>query len=329
MHIVQTKFRYQHGLSLIELMISLLLGALLLFGVFRIFDTNQQTARMANAFSRVQEGGRISMEMIARDIRMADHWGCTPGVSDIVNHLDTADVDYDPDLDPTVTGNGGLSGIDNVGASVTVGTVAVKQNTDMVTFRGAFNSSDVEIVSPYMTTSSATIHINAGIDIPVGEVLMISDCNAADLFANTATNTTGGVINHNTGAQTGVPENNLKNLSQTYSSTAKLLIPFTKTYFIGRPAGTTTWSLYRQDNGGAPQELVRDIDDMQILYGEDTSGNRSVDRFVEADVAAPAIDMDSVISIRITITTNSSNSAKGDVMERDYTVTGNIRNRSL
>ncbi|MDH5233162.1 MAG: prepilin-type N-terminal cleavage/methylation domain-containing protein, partial [Gammaproteobacteria bacterium] len=81
MHIVQTKFRYQHGLSLIELMISLLLGALLLFGVFRIFDTNQQTARMANAFSRVQEGGRISMEMIARDIRMADHWGCTPGVS--------------------------------------------------------------------------------------------------------------------------------------------------------------------------------------------------------------------------------------------------------
>lgn len=42
-------------------------------------------------------------------------------------------------------------------------------------------------------------------------------------------------------------------------------------------------SLWRMENGGAPSELIEGIDDMQILYGEDTDGDNVVDGFVTAD----------------------------------------------
>lgn len=71
------KMRSSRGFSLIELMIAVVLGAALLFGVIQIFDSNKQSSRLQHAFVEVQEAGRIAADLLARDIRMADYWGCT------------------------------------------------------------------------------------------------------------------------------------------------------------------------------------------------------------------------------------------------------------
>ena len=68
--------RYQTGMTLIEIMIALLIGAFLLGGVLQIFINSKQTYRMQENLSRLQENGRFAMEFLARDIRMAGYWGC-------------------------------------------------------------------------------------------------------------------------------------------------------------------------------------------------------------------------------------------------------------
>lgn len=65
----------QQGISLIELMISLTLSALLMLGVMRMF-TDSTTNNLADtALAQVQDSGRMAIELLKRDIRMAGFQG--------------------------------------------------------------------------------------------------------------------------------------------------------------------------------------------------------------------------------------------------------------
>ncbi len=72
---------HQTGLTLIEIMIALLIGAFLLGGVMQIFINSRQTYRMQENLSRLQENGRFAMEFLAKDIRMAGYWGCLRSIT--------------------------------------------------------------------------------------------------------------------------------------------------------------------------------------------------------------------------------------------------------
>lgn len=70
------KKTYQAGMTLVEIMIALLIGAFLLGGVLQIFANSKKTYRMLEELSRLQENGRFGMDFLSRDIRMAGFWGC-------------------------------------------------------------------------------------------------------------------------------------------------------------------------------------------------------------------------------------------------------------
>ncbi len=63
--------RRQHGVSLIELLIAVLIGMLLLVGIVSLFSTTSDVSRMENGLARLQENGRFAIERITRDLRMA------------------------------------------------------------------------------------------------------------------------------------------------------------------------------------------------------------------------------------------------------------------
>jgi type IV pilus assembly protein PilW len=89
----------QQGFTLIEIMISLLLGVFLLGGVIGVFLNTKQTYRVQDGLSRLQENGRYAMEFMGRDIRMADYKACpaddfaTFGVAPIVGGNNNAVAD--------------------------------------------------------------------------------------------------------------------------------------------------------------------------------------------------------------------------------------------
>ncbi|MCY1417348.1 hypothetical protein D3C76_681340 [compost metagenome] len=68
--------RRQHGLSLIELMIAILISSLLLLGVLQLFGNTTASDRTNSALARVQESGRIALEIIGADARRAGYQGC-------------------------------------------------------------------------------------------------------------------------------------------------------------------------------------------------------------------------------------------------------------
>lgn len=114
------KRRQHQGFTLIEIMVSMLLGIFLLGGVMEIFLNTKQTYRVQDALGRLQENGRYAMEFIGRDIRMTDHRGCptTP-----------------PSLDPTVDPN-------NIPINGTEGAHAAnraKDTPDSITVRWSLN----------------------------------------------------------------------------------------------------------------------------------------------------------------------------------------------
>lgn len=71
-----TQIKTQHGLSLIELMVTLLLSSLLLLGVLQLFINTTATDRTSNELARVQETGRVALELITREARRMGYQGC-------------------------------------------------------------------------------------------------------------------------------------------------------------------------------------------------------------------------------------------------------------
>jgi len=66
----------QVGLSLIELMISITLGLVLMAGVVQMFVSSKTVFTTQQSMSRIQETGRLAIEFLSRDIRMAGFYGC-------------------------------------------------------------------------------------------------------------------------------------------------------------------------------------------------------------------------------------------------------------
>lgn len=67
----------QYGLSLIELMVAILISSILLLGVLQLFSNTSATDRTNTALARVQESGRIALEIIGADARRAGYQGCS------------------------------------------------------------------------------------------------------------------------------------------------------------------------------------------------------------------------------------------------------------
>lgn len=72
--------RGERGLSLVELMVSLVLGLLLVGGAITVFMSSRQAYRATEGLSRMQESSRVAFELMARDIRES---GGTPCENDL------------------------------------------------------------------------------------------------------------------------------------------------------------------------------------------------------------------------------------------------------
>ncbi len=72
----------QQGFSLIELMVAILISTILLLGVLELFGDTFRSDRTHTELARVQENGRVAMELIAREVRRAGYQGCASAAVD-------------------------------------------------------------------------------------------------------------------------------------------------------------------------------------------------------------------------------------------------------
>lgn len=289
----------QRGMTLIEIMIALGISAILLTGLLQVFISSKQSYRVTEASARLQENGRFAMNFLTDDLRMAGYTGCYNGlpanVETILNNPNAYSWDFSKALDGNEANGGGWSPA--LDPSITG---QVLPNTDVVIMRGLSNDG-ISLVAPY--SDSAKLFVDqAANNIQDGDILMVTDCINASMFQVTNQQISGGKVNivhSNAGAW--VPGNTGPLLSNSFGADAQLARFVTNVYYIGTGASGEP-ALFRRSLGtsGAmsSQELVEGVENMQVLYGEDTDNDDVANRYVTAD---NVVDMANVSSLRISL----------------------------
>ncbi len=67
----------QRGLTMIELMIALVIGAVLLIGAVSVYSSSRATYRLNESMARLQENARFALTHMEPDLRLANYWGLT------------------------------------------------------------------------------------------------------------------------------------------------------------------------------------------------------------------------------------------------------------
>lgn len=278
--------RPQHGLTLVELMVGLALSLLVLAGLTQVFVGSRQAYRTNEGLSRLQESGRFALEFLSRDIRGAGFMGCRNLATIEPNVIANPPSAYSFDMDDAITG------ANDVATGTLVGGQAVVPGTDMITLRQS-DSSSAQLTGN-MDSDNANIQVThnpSGWN--KGDALFITDCENADIFR--ATSVSSGSAKITIAHANDVNTDN--RLSKAYGEGAMVMSFHRYTYYIAlNPAGTR--ALYRDGD-----ELVDGVRDMQILYGEDTDGDREANAYHHAGSVG---DWKSVVAVRVCVVAEST-----------------------
>ncbi len=285
----------QRGLSLIELMIALMISSFMMLGVFQVFLSSGGTDRLAHAFARVQENGRLSLDILTRNLRMTGYQGCIdpelidmniiandPPTTDLTNESirgwKSGDSEWDvanrPDELDFITG--------------------VPEGSDIVSIQYV-SPTGVGVVCQGNIQTCKAVNANVKIDsnaigLTQFDVVVVSDCVNADLFR--ITNMLKDTDDFVTLAHSN-STNSSNNLSKAYDEDAQVMTYRSFSYYVrdtGRnnSQGQDIYALYQfnplWNNGtsqiGKESELVEGVEQLQVLYGQRRDDGNL--RFVQA-----------------------------------------------
>lgn len=315
--------RRQHGLSLIELMIALLIGSILLIGVMQIFASSKEGYRLSEGLSRTQENARFALDLLQRDIRMAGHMGCVNDQSltqskGSESTLTAASMPLNfgiaiQGFDAATSAPGDTLAI---AANPTAGggaySPALPAVLDADTGARRIAGSDI-LVLRFLTpdgvpvtsitgaASAPTFHFQPGRwDVLRGDLtnpglFAVSDCVHSSTFQARSVDAANGTV-----SMGAAPNNASATLGFTYAPGQTMLYRAESlVYFIGRnDAGRP--ALYRlryvaTPNGALTRdtaEVVEGIENMQFIYGQDrvVAATQRPSGFIDRQLTAGQID---------------------------------------
>ena len=323
---MMTTYR-EYGFSLIELMIAMVLGLLLTLGVTQVYLSSSDTYRLTNGLARIQENARFAADMLGRDIREAGGNGCLLEIGTVT---DIRQSPSDPNTTGilgweysdtgqgdsyTLTGNvpGGETDWDNNNGDALPGSISgeVVEGSDILFVEGA-HAHDLN-GNTVTGLGGGAINLSGSTGIERDTVIHVTseDCSNSRIFyknnAASASSIVAGGSDNQTGgtvpAITDPPMTNNLTVS-VYRATA---------FYIGEnPDGNP--ALYSQSleepTPPPPQELLSNVENMQILYGE--GGPAGATTYVTAENVT---DWSSVVSVRLGLLMRSD----ANVMEESQT----------
>ena len=286
----------QRGYTIAEFMVAITIGMFLLGGIGAVFVSSKQTYRMQDSLWQLQDNSRFAMEFLIKDLRMASFRGCNSGSITPVNTLNSG-TDFNNDFMVGLQGFEASASVWSpaLPSALSAATPSPSAESDVITIRRA-QTPGIGLTAPFMNNNSAALHVDAGNGLSQFDIVLVSDCSAAAILQISGANPgTSGTITHNTGV--GTPGNATSDLGKIFRDDAEIMKLVTVSYFIAPDAAATgNRSLWRKVADGVPEELAAGVESMQILYGEDTDNDRSVNRYVTADNVT---DMNRVMSFKL------------------------------
>jgi type IV pilus assembly protein PilW len=358
MRIEESVRNRMRGLSLVELMVAITIGAILLGGAVTLFVNNRDTYKTTNELSRLQETARYALDMMVKDIRMAGYFGCADRLDTVSLNVAVAAGDegslWDFNLDPAGTivppiegmeASASVDGFQPSGFAVSIGADGdngdILAGTDAITLRyisgtmadvnPANGTLDFQVTGDAASGADSTVTVDATTGLILNQVAAIADCGGSDIFQINATPTA-----------TTVRANAL---SRGYNASASPMIaPYVAVrYYIGDtgrgPGGETYPALYRAviTSGALTedyQELFEGVEQMQILYGVDGNGDGVPENYVRAgdaplSTADPGTNWANIVSVRIAIVVRTIDQHGREVDQATYRVNDHDDNLRL
>jgi type IV pilus assembly protein PilW len=359
-------YRSQKGFSLIEMMLALGLGLIVVTGIVQLFIGNSQSSSVISGQARLQENARFAFEFISSAARRAGYFGCIRDPQTRVwglvgNPVQLPEYNID-EMVGGLNGNGdgtwspsainlpgGTPGNTNQGG--TIDGAALEDGTDIIVFRNLREPTQ-RLVNTTQPLDDAVITAPGGDPgFGVNDVVMIVDCEQSAIYRVTGMNVAGNQATLLNAANTGGTSAFFQN-STLVTPPAGPQVNFTKSY-LGRSYGPDTivgelestfffiaestrannagdmpLSLWQKVGPDGPVELIQGVEDMQVLFGIDTTltdGTPNPNRYV---TAAAIPDPAQVVAIRVSLTVNSIDRVTEDnnTLTRTFSKTILIRN---
>lgn len=347
---MQVTFRNRmSGLSLVELMVALAISVLLLMGVVALFVSSRSSYETTERLSRIQENGRFALDQLASEIRASGYNDCSratmgkraqeyrinamqaPFPPPLLDEVPEPDPDAEPVIpDPRWNFAEPVFGLDATGDAFTlpagldladldlepaaspVGDILILRVPQREVRAMELRMPQVQAFDPLVVR-----HFDPK-PFDVGDIVMISDCEARAFFQVTSYDPATGTVGHvatgaSDGGPTGVdrPGNRSSTLLHPFKNGATLVPVNTMIYYLAPsrdndPAVVNDpnrvdelrMSLYRKSGGAArSDEIAEGIDRIEIQYGIDAN---PIDARVDTYVAASEVtDWNAVMTVQV------------------------------
>lgn len=261
--------RNQRGFSLIELMIAVLLSLVLMIGVVQVFLASRTVFSNQQGVSRIQETGRLAMEFISRDVRMAGFLGCMDRSSTKTTNTLNSNATFSNRIGV------GIEGYESnpVGSGLNPVPVA---GTDILVVRTA-NRSSITLTrnntpSTVFVTDTGQIANACGGTNPSfsglcpNDILVVSDCFQQTIFqASTITQGAGEInITHTAAGSVGNATANWP-ATNVFGPGSEVLNANHTVYYIAVSPVSGQRALFQNINGTS-LELLEGAENMQLTY---------------------------------------------------------------
>ena len=328
------------GLTLVELMVSMLLGLVVIGGAVSLTLANRQSYRTNEGLSQVQESARTALELLARDLRQAGLGGCG----------------NDGRIGNVLNGGGGTwyaSGEGFVGFegdevnSVAFGTARGERvdDTDAFQLQGVqgigVSVDDHNVIAAGLKLTETTL------GIAPGDILVVCDFDHATIFQVTNYNSSNVELIHNSGSAGYSPGNCSKGLGYPtdcssvngngyqFQRNSQVGRYSALDWYIGQSGRTvdSSRSLFRNRLGAGGvlfrEEIFAGVTDMQLSYRRDDD-----DVFVDAVPAWGTPEWAEVNAVRVVLTVESGdaristdNTVNAGRLQKVFTQVVTLRNR--
>lgn len=351
------------GFSLVELMVALALGLVVVTGIVQLFVGNSQTYNVLNGQARLQESGRFALDFISRAARSAGYFGCGYEQANLVPALGGS-LDNMPEFNVQriIQGYEGSGGAWNPALTTLptalnsyvpangVPTATVSPGTDVLVLR-AMQRPGQRLGQVLQPTGDPVVTAPAGDPgFAVNDIVMISDCEQSAVFKVTGLvpvgadqvqvlHATGGGLYDNSDAiplpTGGNSAFTLSFLGHSYSEDATIGRIETSVFYIAPGTGLDNLgnpplALWQKVGSDAPVELVQGVEDLEVLYGIDTTltdGISNANQYLAFDDLPDPNDSSDVVALRVSVTVNSVDAvADGAVLKRTFSKTIVLRN---
>ena len=256
-------FNKQHGFTLVELMIALVITLILLAGISQVFLSSKKSFTIQDSLARQQENGRFVLDILGQDLRRAGYMGALEGTTAIGG------------TEGEVAENGTCAGNDNTWGRMVDTRVYGMNDTNTSHLSGAAYACipDADhLRGDILVVRYQAPWIVGGLTAPSFEssrLYVRSSLNMATLFK---------------GRDEANPGNGIAGGGRTSALVARA-------YYVGPSAsgtceGAAVPALFREslDANGRPvaEEIAYGIDNFQVRYGVDLNGDGSVEQYFDA-----------------------------------------------